>query len=216
MKRISHMIIALCLPFVLYTPVRAEHSGPYIGALIGGGALMTARSSDNQGSFSLEFDPDLLGSAVLGWDFEPGHTVGEGRIEFEYTHRSNSLSQAKFAQGKVTGNGDVTADSLLLNFFGVFHDHSPWAPYVGIGIGAARLEASDLQVTGQPLASGSSTVFAYQAGAGVDVTLTEHLSLDLGYRFFSSSRPTFTEANGQKLKMDYLRHDAVVGLRVGF
>ncbi len=110
----------------------------------------------------------------------------------------------------------MTADSLLINFFAVIHDTGRWSPYAGAGIGAARIEASDLTVTGQPMGSGSDVVFAYQLGAGIDVALTDHLNLDLGYRFFNSMRPAFTEANGRTFKMDYLSHSAVLGLRVGF
>ena len=178
--------------------------------------LMDSESSDNQGNFSLKFNPALQGSAVIGWDFEPGNPAGEGRIELEYTRRSNNLDKVKFVEGSFKGGGNVTADSLLLNFFGVFHDDRPWAPYVGLGIGAARIEASDLQVTGQPMGNGSAIVFAYQLGTGLDFTLTKHLSLDLGYRFFSSTRPNFTEANGRNFKMDYFSHNVVLGLRAGF
>jgi opacity protein-like surface antigen len=216
MKRTCQMIIALCLPLVLCGPVRAQHSGPYVGAFVGGSALMNAEGSDDQGNFSLKFDPALLGSAVAGWDFAPRNPVGEGRIELEYTRRSNPLNQVKFSDGSFKGDGNVTADSLLLNFFGVFHNKSPWSPYAGAGIGVARIEASDLKVSGFPLGSGSSNVFAYQLGGGVDFALTDYLSLDLGYRFFSSIRPKFTEANGQTFKMDYFSHNAVFGMRFGF
>ena len=217
MKRICRMIIALCLPLVLCGPVQAEqHSGPYVGAFIGGNALMTAEGSDNQGNFSLKFDPALQGSAVAGWDFAPGNSVGEGRIELEYTRRSNPLNQVKFIDGSFKGDGNVTADSLLVNFFGVFRGNRPWSPYIGAGIGAARIEASDLKVSGFPMSNGSAVVFAYQLGTGIDFALTDNLSLDLGYRFFNSTKPKFTEVNGQTFKMDYFSHSAVLGLRVGF
>jgi opacity protein-like surface antigen len=216
MKQICQIIIALCLPLVFCGPVKAEHSGPYVGAFLGGNYLMTSQATDNMGNYGLTFDPALQGSAVAGWDFAPGNPVGEGRIELEYTHRSNPLNQLKFAEGSITGSGNVTADSLLANFWGVFHNKSPWAPYLGVGLGAARMEASSLKVAGQPLGSGSSVVFAYQLGTGVDFTLTDKLSLDLGYRFFNSTQPKFTEASGQSFKMDYSSHCAILGLRYGF
>ena len=216
MKRLCQTIITLCLPLVLCGPLRAQHSGPYVGAFIGGNALMTSEATDNQGNFSLEFDPDLQGSVVAGWDFSPRNPVGEGRIELEYTRRSNPLDQVEFVQGSFKGGGDVTVDSLLFNFIGVYRDKRQWSPYVGVGVGVARIEASDLQVTGEPLGDDSDVVFAYQLGAGVDFTLTDRLSLDLGYRFFNSIRPEFTEANGQTFKMDYFSHSAVLGLRMGF
>lgn len=216
MKQPCKMIITLCLPLLLCGQVQAQHSGPYVGALLGGNALMNAKASGDQGDFRLTFDPALQGSAVLGWDFEPGNPVGEGRVELEYTRRGNRLDRVKFVEGSFKGGGDVTADSLLINFFGVFHDGSRFSPYAGLGIGAARIDASGLLVTGHPMGSGSTVVFAYQFGGGVDIALTDHLALDLGYRLFSSTRPVFTEVNGDNIEMDYTSHSVVLGLRLGF
>lgn len=217
MKRTCQILIALCcLPLLFCGQAKAQHSGPYVGAFFGGNALISAKSTDSLGNFGLTYKPGLQESAVIGWDFEPGNPVGEGRIELEYTHRSNQLDRVKFTDGTFTGGGKVTADSLLVNFFGVFHDKRSWSPYVGVGLGAARMEASDLIVTGEPLASGTNVVFAYQFGTGIDYALTKHWSIDLGYRFFGSLRPEFTESNGKKFKMDYYSHNAVLGLRFGF
>ena len=216
MKRTCQMIIALCLPLLCCGPVRAQHSGPFVGAFIGGNTLMTSEGSDDLGNFSLKFKPALQGGVVAGWDFEPGNPAGEGRIEIEYNRRSNPLDQVKFVEGSFKGGGNLTADSLLLNFFGVAYDNSRWSPYVGVGIGAVRFEASDLKVSGQPMSSGSAIVLAYQVGGGIDVALTDRLNLDVGYRFFSSSRPKFTEVNGHRFEMDYVSHNAILGLRVGF
>jgi len=216
MKRTCQSIIVPCFLFLLCSAAMAQHSGPYVGASLGGNVLMDAKASDNLGDFNLTFKPALQGSAVIGWDFAPGNPVGEGRVELEYSRRSNQLDQVKFVEGGFEGGGNVTADSLLLNFFGVFHGGSRFSPYAGLGIGAARIETSDLSVTGYPMSSDSAVVFAYQLGCGVDVALTDHLNLDLGYRFFSSSKPKFTEINGYTFEMDYISHSAVFGLRVGF
>lgn len=216
MKRIYPVILGLCLPLLLCNPVCAQHSGPYVGGAVGGNALMKAQSSDDQGDFVFTFKPALQGSAVIGWDFEPGNPAGEGRVELEYTRRSNQLDQVKFVEGSFQGEGNVTADSLLLNFFGVLYDNSRFSPYAGVGIGAARIEASGLKVSGQPLGSGSAVVLAYQLGAGIDVSLTDYLNLDLGYRLFSCTKPNFTEATGRKFEMDYISHGALLGLRLGF
>ena len=216
MKRINHILIALCLPLLLCGQALAQHSGPYAGLFVGGTALMPAKGSNDQGDFSLKTKPGLVGSAVLGWDFAPGNPVGEGRVELEYSRRSNPLDQVKFVEGSFNGGGNITADSLLVNFIGVFHDGSRWSPYVGLGIGAARVEAVSLKVGEWPMSNSSAVVFAYQVGGGIDFALSEHLNLDLGYRLFSSSKPKFTDATGQKFEMDYLSHTAVLGLRVGF
>ena len=216
MKRTCRILVTLCLPLLLCSPALAQHTGPYVGAFIGGNALMDAKSSDSQGLFNFTFSPDMQGSAVLGWDFAPGNPVGEGRVELEYSRRSNQLDKVKFVEGSFEGGGDVTADSLLVNFFGVYPVKKSFVPYFGVGVGFARIEAANLKVTGEPLATGSDTVLAYQLGAGIDYMLTNYLNLDLGYRFFNSIRPELTEANGQKFKMDYMSHSIVFGLRAGF
>ena len=48
MKRTCLMIIAICLPLMICGPVKAQHTGPYVGAFIGGNALMTAKSTDDR------------------------------------------------------------------------------------------------------------------------------------------------------------------------
>ena len=165
MKRASQILIAICLPLLLCAPARAQHIGPYAGAFIGGTALMDAKGSDDQGDFSLTFNPALQGGGVLGWDFEAGSPVGEGRIELEYTRRNNRLDKMKFVEGNFAGSGAVTADSLLLNVFGVFHDGGRWAPYLGGGIGVARIEASDLKVSGAPMVCALTCIFTVSLGA---------------------------------------------------
>jgi len=212
-------MIALCLPLLLCGPAlaqQAQHKGPYVGVFLGGNMLTTAKSSDNQGSFNLTYKPGLQGSAVFGWDLEPKSPIGEGRVEVEYSHHGNRLDKAEFKQGKVPASGNMNADCLLFNSFGVFRDGNRWAPYFGVGAGVARIAAVGLKVTDQPLSDDSAVVFAYQVGAGIDFALTKTFSLDFGYRFLGTSRPSLTEADGRKFGTNYLSHSAVLGLRYGF
>ncbi len=194
----------------------AQHSGPYVGGFAGGNMLSFSRGNDSAGKFTFEFDPALQWGGVLGWDLVPGSRLGEGRLEVEYAHRSNQLNKVSFKDGSITASGKVIADSIMLNAYALSRDRRAWSPYAGLGFGAARIEASDFKVSGNPMASGTSTVFAYQAAVGVDYALTENFSLDLGYRFMGTIPPEFTEVNGLKLKMDYYSHSAMLGFRFGF
>jgi opacity protein-like surface antigen len=215
MKPICWIMITLSL-LLLSEAARAEHTGPYVGAFLGGNLLMDTKASDDLGNINLSYNPALQGSVVVGWDLKPDSSLGNGRIELEYARRSNSLDQAEFVEGKAPGNGDLTVDSLLLNCIGVFRTESRWSPYLLIGLGASRIDASDLKVTGRQLTTDTATEFSYQLGGGVDYTLTNTLSLDLGYRFLGTTPPKFTEPNGLKLKTNYLSHSVILGLRVGF
>lgn len=216
MNKFTLSIAALALSLLISAPARAQHSGPYIGASIGGTALMNSKSSGNKGDVRLSYKPAMMEAGVIGWDLEPGNAMGEGRLELEYSHRSNTLDKATFNTGTVPGGGKVTADSLMFNCIGVFRDGTRWPPYLGIGLGAAQLKADNLTVTGSPFSNDSAVVFAYQVLAGFDIELSKHFSLDLGYRYFSTARPTFTEAGGSKFTLDYVNHSALLGLRVGF
>jgi opacity protein-like surface antigen len=216
MKHVAFRAATICLSLLFCSQVQAGHSGPYIGAFFGGNALMDAKSSDAKGDAGFTFKPAMVDSAVVGWDLEPGSSAGEGRVELEYSHRSNPLDKVKFSQWSAKGGGDVTADTLLLSCIGVARDSSSWSPYFGLGIGASKIKVANLTVTGQPMGNGSDVVFAYQVQAGVDFAVSDHFSFDLGYRLFGTASPGFTESTGLKSKMDYLSHSAVLGLRVGF
>ena len=217
MKPFCRTLIALCLTlFCCGTARAAQHTGPYVGAFFGGNLVMDSKGTDNLGTFNVSYNPGLQGNAVVGWDLGPGNPLGgEGRVELEYARHSNTLDRVEFVEGKVPGGGDLTADSLLLNFMTLVRGESRWSPYLLIGIGAARLDASDLKVSGQPLSTDTAAVFAYQLGVGIDYALTRSVSLDLGYRFFGTSPPTFTETNGQRFDTNYLSHSVVLGIRVG-
>ena len=216
MKRSKLLLLFSLFFFSLAAPLWAQNPGPYLGVFVGGQLLAPAESEDSLGTFNLEYRPAPSGSVVLGWELEPGSNIGEGRVELEYTRRSNRLDQAEFSEGKVTAAGDLTADSFLINAFGVYRSASRLTPYLGAGIGVVRIKAADLTVTGQPLSDDDALEFAYQFGAGFEVNLTHSLTLDLGYRFFSSTDPKFTKADGDDFETEYRSHSAVVGLRFGF
>jgi opacity protein-like surface antigen len=201
---------------LLLPPLWAQHSGPYLGVFVGGQLLSPAESEDRLGTFNLEYRPAPSSSVVLGWELEPGSNLGEGRVELEYTRRSNRLDEAEFSEGKVKAAGDLTADSLLVNTFGVYRSASRLTPYFGAGIGVAQIKAKNLTVTGQPLSNDDALVLAYQVGAGFEFGLTQSLTLDLGYRLFSSTKARFTKTDGDEFKTEYRSHSAMVGLRLGF
>jgi opacity protein-like surface antigen len=209
----------MCMPMLLLAlcgPAWSAHQGVYLGAFYGMTLLSEAEARDALGTFHLDFEPGQVAAITLGYDLTPKGLLGDGRLELEFARRSNALEKVDFIEGKVDGDGDLRADSLLLNTWGVYRGFRDWVPYFGAGIGAARVTADDLQVLGQPLADDDKVVFAYQLGIGADIPLTSSLSLDLGYRFFGTARPEFTAVDGSKFKTRYLSHSALLGLRLGF
>lgn len=215
----NRLTFLLCLPMLLLPlcrPAWSAHQGVYVGAFYGLSVLNESEADDDQGTFHLDFDPGQVAVFTLGYDLNPKGLLGDGRIEFEYARRSNSLDKVDFLEGDVSGKGDLQVESLLLSTYGVYRGFRGWVPYFGAGIGAARVTADDLQVSGQPLADDDDVVFAYQLGVGADIPLLENLSLDLGYRFFGTTKPEFKTSGGDDFKAEYFSHAALVGLRLGF
>jgi opacity protein-like surface antigen len=215
----KHLLYLLCLPMLLLPlcrPAWSAHQGVYVGAFYGLTVLDEAEAKDDQGTFHLDFDPGQVAAFTLGYDLNPKGFLGDGRIEFEYARRGNSLDKVDFLEGEVGGKGDLQVECLLFSTKGVYRVFRYWVPYFGAGFGAARVEADDLRISGQPLADDDDVVFAYQVGIGADIPLTESLSFDLGYRFFGTTKPEFETSDGDDFKVEYFSHNALVGLRVGF
>jgi opacity protein-like surface antigen len=151
-------------------------------------------------------------AVTVGYDFPFGGIQGGGRVEIEFGHRGNKASEAKFSDGKFSAAGDFEVQSLLVNSFAVLGNDTLMTPYFGIGIGGARVKADDLVVASQLMIDEECLVFAYQGGGGIDLRITNSMRLDLGYRYFGTTRPEFREMDGRKVKLEYGAHTGIVGL----
>ncbi len=92
------------------------------------------------------------------------------------------------------------------NIYYDFSTESGFYPFIGVGLGAAKVEA-DLDDAG----SEDDTVFAYQIILGGSFTSSIGLSIDLQYRYFATDDPEFHE-----LEAEYRTHNLMIGLRQSF
>lgn len=136
-------------------------------------------------------------------------------------------SRAAFLTGYLDGGSFMPAGWTAFN------------PYVGIGIGRAMNDLSDLRVRNESVAngvpadttnrtpSGKGTGIAWQLAAGVGIAVTSNLTFDVGYRYVDLGAikvdrgrydyPTFTPAvDTNALKGDLRTHEFAVGLRYSF
>jgi opacity protein-like surface antigen len=106
---------------------------------------------------------------------------------------------------------------MMFNCFFDLHNDTPVTPYIGGGAGFAALHLEDTFVnTGLFYQEDDDTVFAYQAGAGLEIALNRRVSLDVGYRYFGTSRAEFNENFITETSLKYESHNAAVGVRVKF
>ncbi|MBC7770545.1 MAG: OmpA family protein [Phycisphaerales bacterium] len=140
----------------------------------------------------------------LGYAFSNGF-----RAEGELGHRFNQLEPIP---GDLD-DGNTHAWSAMANLFYDFNRGGGLEPYLGVGVGAARIngQAVDAPATFE----GEDTVVAYQAMIGVAMSITEQLDLDVGFRHFVAEDIEWDE--GTVVGSSDYEHQAVtVGLRYQF
>jgi opacity protein-like surface antigen len=167
----------------------------------------------------VEFDPGVAVGGAVGYDY--GYWRLEGEISYRHSE-IDSITEKVTNERFRSVDGDVGALGFMANAFFDMHNDSPITPYWGGGIGFAVLDLSDttgVDQDGVPTAiyyDGNDAVFAYQVGAGVEIALNPFLSLDLGYRYFGTSKATIDDDSAQSTRFKLESHNALVGLRVKF
>ena len=134
----------------------------------------------------------VLGLAV-GYDFNPVYKMPI-RAEIEYAWRGKDEKANNLYDDGLSAiheTIEVESQSFFVNTYFDFHNSTSVTPYIGAGLGFARVawERHRTEVGG-PLSSGQEfsaelkeTNFAWNVGAGMAWTINDHLSLDLGYRY---------------------------------
>jgi outer membrane protein OmpA-like peptidoglycan-associated protein len=160
------------------------------------------------GEFDLSHESDWAEFLGLGYAFSNGF-----RAEGELGHRFNQLDEGDLSDYGLL-DGDVHVWSAMANLFYDFNRGSGVEPYVGVGVGAARINTGLVGPGGT--VDDSDTVFAYQAMAGIAFRLTEQLDLDVGYRYFEADDASFTSDIPTDVDQDYTHQAVTVGLRYQF
>ncbi|MBT1075100.1 outer membrane protein [Geobacter grbiciae] len=197
------------------TPARpGGYFSGFLGVSIPRDADVSGTDSGTSFNDRVEFDPGIAVGGTAGYDY------GFLRLEGELSYRHSEIKSVTASDGyRFHGvDGDLGALAVMANAFVDMHNQSPITPYVGGGVGFAVLNLGNTTSTElDPLyEKGDDTVFAYQAGAGVEIALNPIMSLDLGYRYFGTSKATFDEGVVTATKFRFESHNALMGLRVKF
>lgn len=108
-----------------------------------------------------------------------GFQYARTRTELEYRRMASSIDAVAYAGGAAPAliplNDDLVAQALMSNVYFDFVNSSRLTPYIGFGVGGARVENE----LGE-----RDAAFAYQGRAGVEVALGNKLSLGAEYVYF--------------------------------
>lgn len=166
--------------------------------------------------FDNEFDLGFVGGITAGRLFANGL---RSELELRYSKNDFDKTKASTTSGGVTtagpksgANGDVTSVALMANLFYDFNRDGSLHPYIGGGVGGARVAVNDFGSNSGKIFDGDDIVFAYQGGAGLAFDLTDRLTLDAGYRYFGTDDPSFGD-RGNDIDFEYKQHIGMLSLR---
>jgi opacity protein-like surface antigen len=173
MKRIIFCALAvLCLSAA---PAAADQ-GPYFAASLG---IVSPLDQDlDWGEVSYEEAAHISGAIGYKWgnglrhELEVGYSGVEGdRVTVD------GVGSADLS--------DATANvlAMTINTFVDFKTSSPMKPYIGGGLGLARVSIDDFTVAGIEVEGDTSTDFTAFVEGGVSFEVTETLSIGPSYRF---------------------------------
>ena len=210
------LCLGCCGAITPYTS-QAREIGLYLGA--GYGIVYTQDealrdSRINRRLATVDYDLGFrVASLYLGYAFSNGL-----RTELEGAYRRNELEIIEFtdARGAInTGvNDDVDSTSLMANLYYDFDLSLALHPYVGVGLGVARVgyEITDPGAE-TDLFSTSVEAFAYQAiiGLGVDLAPGWHISSD--YRYWRTAKFDLVDDAAELIRSRHSTHTLTLNLR---
>jgi outer membrane protein OmpA-like peptidoglycan-associated protein/outer membrane protein W len=204
---LAFVLAIAALPFAAAAAEQTQTKGLYLS--LGGGVNWTQDSDLDGLGRTADFDTGWLGTLAAGYRY--GNNL---RTEIELGYRANDLDSVS---GIGSSTGDVTAWSGMLNVLYDFPTGTAWRPYLGAGLGAARVNAD-----GNPITAGSDSVddsdvaFAYQAIAGIGYNFTPNAELFLDYRYFATEDLDLRTRAGTNFEGEYANHAVMIGLRWTF
>lgn len=120
---------------------------------------------------------DLGGGAA--WSAAIGFQYAKTRTEIEYRRFDLDADEVALTGGAVpstvTDAGDISVQAIMSNVYFDLVNSSRLTPYVGAGVGGARVENE----LGE-----RDAAFAYQGRAGVDLALSDALSVGVEFSYF--------------------------------
>lgn len=154
--------------------------------------------------FDIKYDDGDGFGLFFGYDF-----IGLLRADLELRQLTNDIDRLEDDDPATPEkpSGEIESLSLLANVWADFNRDGVLRPYVGLGLGASRVELLDFD---------NDTVLIGQVGAGVNWHITDHFALDLGVRYFDTDDPEFESDFGTDLRTEYRGGTARLALRYNF
>ena len=188
----------------------------YFRGSIGLHMLSETSNEGADNNYDAEFQPGFLLGGAIGTKLDNGF-----RIEGEITYTDATLKQVSGTAAGTSYNtevvgGDMSTISFMGNAAYDFPNNSRLTPFLMGGVGIAGLFLNEFKATETAIADDMDWVFALHLGGGVTFALDDRTKIELGYRYFETQDPEFSDANGTPFESVYASHNFLVGVVVDF
>jgi len=183
-------------------------SGPYLRMDVGYGLTINPDGNTSAGAMTGE---DVGNLGVFGGGF--GYRFDQNfRADLTVDYRPDADVDATTSGGTAIAS-EVNGMAAMVNGYYDLGTFDGFTPYLGAGIGIARLETKDQTGTTAEGDTSSNLAWAIMLGAAIDVGLGNTTTADLGYRFISLGE--FKQQDGTTYD-DLMVHEMRAGLRHRF
>jgi len=161
---------------VLFGLIISSFAGMYVGVAGGASFLSDSDLSESEGTLSFPYETGYNIEGVVGYAFE-----ASWRAELALNWQENDFDFSDIPSGY-----GMSVLSLMANGYYDFKAGAGFTPYLFAGLGFLNGEID----FGKEF---DDTVFAGQLGFGVGYAITEHVILDLKYKYFMSQDLKITD-----------------------
>lgn len=195
-------------PYSPPPPVETAAENVWYAALHGGAVWLDDMEFDVFGNlFVTDMDTGWAAGGALGYRYGNGF-----RAEFEGTWRDND---GLVSDGLLVGDAEISALNLMLNGLYDFDMGGGFSPYIGAGVGAARVDATfDFP---EQTEEDDGWAFAYQFIGGVSVPMPNTaIEFFADYRYMSTAGLELDFDGDAQDNDDYRAHTVLGGVRFNF
>jgi opacity protein-like surface antigen len=201
MTRLTHgLMLALMTVSPIATAARAQEThetGVYAVARVGGS--IAPKQKLDFDDLSASFPNDAKYKAALTGQVGAGYDFGRFRVEQTIGYTDNELNSKDFRTDGFTGEGRSRSLAMTIAGYVDIPITDRIVPYVGGGVGAARVEtrlSSTNAATGDTSSfSGKDWGLLWHADAGVGVRMSPKTTLEFGARYSQTSRLKYDGVN---------------------
>lgn len=210
---LSALGVALVLCATSAPRALADGAGLYLSAALGGVLLQNQDLTGSGGTLAPEYVPGIAAAAALGYELP----LAPVRLEVEVSYRTTDVDTLTGATvgGTASAAGSVNVLAGMANAYLFLPVPVGLEPYLGAGVGYARVDVDGLSAGGVSVASGENQVFAYQGIAGVELDFFPGpVDIGIEYRYFVVDDSGISGSGGS-FAIGYESHAAMARVRLG-